>query len=287
MTKDLLIIGKGPAGVSAAIYAKRANLNLLVLGRDVGTLAKAERIENYYGLEAPLSGPALAARGISQLEALGVEVCDEEVVDLEYETHFQVTTKSGSYEAKALILATGAKRETPRIPGIAEWMGSGVSSCAVCDGFFFRGKDVAVLGSGPYALHEAEVLLPLAKSVTLLSEGKPLKALFPTEISVIEKKIEALYGESLLQGLRFTDDTQLSIQGLFLALGTAGAGELAQKLGVELNGSEVVIDADMRTSFPGLFAAGDCTGGLRQVATAVAQGSQAALSASAWLRGKR
>jgi len=282
--RDLIIVGKGPAGVSAALYAKRAGLDVMVLGKDLGALQKAEKIENYFGLESPLSGEELCERGYAQLQRLGVEILTDEVVDLGYLTGYQVTGRKGIYESRALLIATGAKREIPRIAGLEEKMGSGVSACAICDGFFFRNKAVGVVGSGPYALHEAEVLLPLASSVRLFTEGKPLTADFPKEIRIIDRPIKSLYGENVLEGLHMQEGEDVPLSGLFLALGTAGAGELAQKLGAEVRGNDIVVDANMATALPGLYAAGDCTGGLKQVATAVAQGAQAALSIIKWIR---
>jgi len=282
--RDLIIIGKGPAGISAALYAKRANLDVLVIGKDMGALEKAEKIENYFGLERPLSGPALCERGYGQLAALGAQVITDEVLDLSYMGSFQLKGRLKDYESRALLLATGSKRTEPPIPGLKEKIGAGVSSCAVCDAFFFRKKHVAVLGSGPYALHEAELLLPMAASVSLLTNGNPLTADFPPEIPVIHTPIASLYGENRLAGLRFTDDTELPLSGLFLAVGTAGAVDLALKLGAEIEGNRIVTDENMAASLPGLFAAGDCCGGVLQVSTAVAEGAKAALSIVKWLR---
>ena len=166
---DILILGYGPAGVSAALYGLRAGLDVLIVGKDVGALARAHMIENYYGLEKPLSGPELAEVGKKQALALGAKIVDDEVTDLFFDGNdFVAGGLSGEYRGKACIMATGSARKKQPLPGMAELEGHGVSYCAVCDAFFYRQKKVAVLGSGEYALHEVSELLPMASSVTLL-----------------------------------------------------------------------------------------------------------------------
>ena len=189
--------------------------------------------------------------------------------------------------APAVVLATGAQRRRPRIPGLDDFDGAGVSYCAVCDGFFCRGKEVAVLGAGTYALHEAGVLLPLAKRVTLLTNGDPAPEEFPQDLDLDTRPIAALVGESgILSAVRFADGGALEVCRLFVALGTAGSGDLARKVGLLTENGKIVVDGTMATNVPGLFAAGDCTGGLPQVATAVAQGAQAGLSAVRYLQNR-
>ena len=186
-----------------------------------------------------------------------------------------------------MVLATGAQRRRPRIPGLDDFDGAGVSYCAVCDGFFCRGKEVAVLGAGTYALHEAGVLLPLAKRVTLLTNGDPAPEEFPQDLDLDTRPIAALVGESgILSAVRFADGGALEVCRLFVALGTAGSGDLARKVGLLTENGKIVVDGTMATNVPGLFAAGDCTGGLPQVATAVAQGAQAGLSAVRYLQNR-
>ena len=162
--------------------------------------------------------------------------------------------------------------------------GHGVSWCAVCDAFFYRGKDVAVLGSGEYALHEVQALLPVAHSVTLLTGGAPLTAQFPPEVAVRTEVVEAILGEERVTGVQLKDGGTLEVSGVFVALGVAGSTALARKLGAEVNGSRIVVDDHMQTSLPGLYAAGDCTGGLLQVAKAVYEGAVAGTEAAKALR---
>ena len=159
-----------------------------------------------------------------------------------------------------------------------------MSWCAVCDAFFYRGKDVAVLGSGAYALHEAQALLPVVKSVSLLTNGMPLTAEFPPEVTVYPQKVEAVLGEQVVTGVQLSDGQEVALSGVFVALGVAGSTALARKIGAAVEGSRIVVDEKMQTTVPGLYAAGDCTGGLLQVAKAVYEGAQAGTEAAKALR---
>lgn len=275
---DVIIIGSGPAGISAALYTVRSNLKTLVLSQNKGSLRKAEKIENYYGWEPALSGNELIATGINQAINLGVQIHYEEVLSIDYFDKLTVKTVQNSYQATSVLIATGAERNTPKIKGIKAFEGKGVSYCAVCDAFFYRQKPVAVLGNGEYALHEALELLPVAKSVTILTNGQPLTVTPPEAIIINPTPVKELLGESTLQQIHLENETFLEIQGLFVAYGIAGSTALARKLGAETSGNNIVINAEMQTNIPGLFAAGDCTGGLLQIAKAVYQGAQAGLS---------
>ena len=185
------------------------------------------------------------------------------------------------------MLAAGASRRTLPLPGLSEFEGRGVSYCAICDAFFYRGKRVAVVGSGEYALHEAQVLQPHAGKVMLLTNGEPLQVPVPDAIEVRTQKLAAVEGGDRVTGVRFEDGTELPLDGIFLAIGTAGSSELARKIGAMLDGTDVKVDAQQATNVPGLFAAGDCTGGLLQVAKAVHEGAVAGLSALRYVRAKR
>ena len=280
----IIIIGSGPAGVSAALYAVRAGADTTVLTKGPGALDRAEKIENYYGFAQPVSGAELERRSIENAKRLGAKFVAAEAVGLTYTDQLTVETLGGDYPADAVILATGASRAAPRIPGLAGLEGHGVSYCAACDAFFYRGKDVAVLGSGEYALHEVQALLPVVKSVTLLTNGAPLTAQFPPEVRVLPQKAEAVLGEKAVTGVQLSGGETLAVSGVFVALGVAGSTALARKLGAEVDGSRVVVDEKMQTTVPGLYAAGDCTGGLLQVAKAVYEGALAATEAVRALR---
>lgn len=282
--KDAVIIGAGPAGLSAALYILRAGFSVAVIGTDNSSLKMAEKIENYFGLEEPISGEALLERGRNQVIALGGTFIEEEVVGISWNGDFSTATNNQTIDSKAIILATGAPRNKVKIPNLSELEGKGVSYCAVCDAFFYRGKAVAVLGNGEYALHEAQELLPMASHVTILTNGLEAQVDFPKEMDVIQTPIRQLNGSNSLEEIVFQDDSILAVSGLFVALGTANGSDLAKKLGLLLENNKIVVDDSMATALPGIFAAGDCIGGILQVSTAVGEGAKAGISTIKFLR---
>jgi len=282
----VIIVGNGPAGVSAALYTVRASLKTTIIGAGLGALGTTSAVENYYGFPTPISGSDLVHNGISQARRLGAEIIEAEVVGLKTnEKGFIVETSEAEYHGNAVILATGASRAKPKWTGFDSFEHKGVSYCAVCDAFFFKGKDVAVVGSGAYALQEARVLLPIANSVTVCTDGAPITVEFPLEVRVIEHSVEALTceeGKVRLGAIQFKNGTSIDVSGLFVALGIAGSTALAQKIGATIGGNnkdEIVVNERMHTSIPGLFAAGDCTGGMKQIVKAVYEGALAGTEA--------
>jgi len=282
--KDVIIIGSGPAGLSAALYTCRAGLSTTIIGLGYGALERAEKIENYFGLPNPVSGKELLETGLMQAERLGAERVSDEVLDISWADGFTIITKNNAFKAKCVILTTGASRKKLRIKGLDTFEGKGVSYCAVCDAFFYRKKQVAVIGSGEYALHEINELLPVASSVTLFTDGKELEADIPSSVRVIGTPIAEVYGGNKLEGIELMDNGRVSVSGVFIAVGTAAATDLAKKLGVETNGNSILVDEKMSTNVPGMFAAGDCTGGVMQISVAVGEGAKAALSAIEFIR---
>ncbi len=283
---DVLVIGGGPGGATAAIYAARGGKSVTLLYRDSGALGRADAVGNYYGFPEPVRGEVLFSMGLSQAEKLGVQVVKTQVLSLGFEAE-GLTAETGDevYCGKAMVLATGTSRKKPGIPGLKEFDGAGVSYCAVCDGFFCRGKEVAVLGAGEYALHEAGVLLPLAARVTLLTDGKEPPVELPAGLMINTRPIEALEGsDGILHSVRFQDGSTMEVSRLFVAMGEAESSDLARKLGLVMEGNKILTDSKMATNVPGLFAAGDCTGGLLQVAKAVSDGATAGLEALKFLR---
>nr|WP_312692415.1 NAD(P)/FAD-dependent oxidoreductase [Caproiciproducens sp.] len=287
MMADVIILGNGPAGISAAAYTARAGLETMVIGRDSGALSKAGEIENYYGFPTPISGEQLVHNGIDQAVRLGVSMISDEVLGITYDGEYTVETKLETYRAPCVILATGASRKAPRIEGLSGFEGKGVSYCAVCDAFFYRGKSVAVLGSGDYALHEANELLPVVGSVTLLTNGREPSAQFPEQIRVNKKEIAALRGDIVLESVAFRDGSTQPISGLFVAIGVASSTDFARTMGAETDGNRIVVDDRMQTSIPGLYAAGDCTGGMFQISKAVYDGAKSATSVIQYLRSRK
>ncbi|CDC31792.1 pyridine nucleotide-disulfide oxidoreductase [Clostridium sp. CAG:508] len=275
---DVIVIGSGPAGITAAIYSKRRNLSILVISKGNGTLQKAEKIDNYYGFENGISGKELYVNGIKQAKNLGIDFIEDEVINIEYINQFTIETVNSKYEAKAVILATGVSRNVPNIKGIKEFEGKGVSYCAVCDSFFYKGKDVAVLGDGNYAIHEFETLKPIASSVTILTNGNTMVENRDSSIEVNSKKIREFRGDTKLEKVEFEDNTIQNLNGVFIAMGTASSSDLARKIGARIENNNIVVNENMETTVPSLFACGDCTGGLLQISKAVYEGAKAGLA---------
>lgn len=273
---DIIIIGSGPAGVSAAVYAKRGGANVLVISKDTGTLGKAKKIENYYGFKN-ISGKDLYENGLKQLENLNIEFVKDEVVQLNYTSQFEVTTVNNIFQAKYVVLATGVSRNVPNIKGIKEFEGKGVSYCAICDAFFYRNKDVAVLGSGNYAIHEAEILKPVVKSVTLLTNSEKLVENRDIDLNVNEKKVQEVRGFEKVDEIVFEDDTAQNINGIFVAIGTASTNDLARKIGARVENNKIIVNDNLETTVPNLYACGDCTGGILQISKATYEGTKVGL----------
>lgn len=267
--KNVIIIGGGPAGISAALYTVRAGIDTAIILHGESALDNAESIENFYGFPGGISGPELRDRGIEQAKKLGVKILEEEVLGLDFGSKPVVKTQAGRHEADAVIIAMGSQRKAPAIEGIKEFEGRGVSYCAICDGFFYKGKTVAVLGGGDYADSEASELEPLAERVIRLTDAEA---------------IEKFAGDDKIRSVEYKDGSSDEIDGLFIAYGTAGPGDLAKKMGIMLNGNSIIVNENMETNVPGFYAAGDCTGGLMQVSKAVADGAIAGTSVVKYLR---
>ncbi len=286
MSKNAVIIGAGPAGISAAIYLLRAEIPVTILYKDSGALGMAKIIDNFYGFAEPISGIELFERGIAQAKRLGAVIKQDEAVGLVWgEEKMTVLTKTECYPADVIVMATGAARIAPKIPGLRELEGRGVSYCAICDAFFYRKKRVAVLGSGEYALHEANVLLPTSEEVTLFTDGKPLTCEgLPENLRVETRKIARLNGTERLESVELEDGTKIDENGFFVAVGIAGSSDFAKKIGAEVDGSRIVVDENCQTTLEGLYAVGDCSGGLLQVSKAVADGAKAGTHAVKYFR---
>ena len=283
---DVVIIGAGPAGISAALYAKRANKNVLVIYNGESNLEKAEKIDNYYGFENGITGKELYEAGIRQAKNLGVEVKEEEVLNLELTLDgFAVKTVDNVYEAKTCIIATGNKKLRPNIDGIVEFEGKGVSYCAICDGFFYRKKNVVVIGNGKFAVSEAKDLENVVGNVKILTNGENMAT--DTYFEVVNKKISKIVGDEKVKFIEFTDGTTLETDGVFVALGEAGGSDFAKKLGVVLDKDNIKVDENMATNINGLYSCGNTNGGLLQVCKAVHEGAVAGLSAVNYLNERK
>ena len=287
MIYDSIIIGAGPAGISTSLYAKRSNLNILVLYHDNSGLLKAKQIDNYYGTPS-ISGEDLFNTGLNQAKSLGVEIKKEEVLSIKMEMiensfGYMVETTDEKYQTRTVVISTGVARSMPNIANIKDYKDTNISYCAICDGFFYYGKKVAVLGFSKYALAEAKELLKVTNDVTILTNGNELNEELPDTVKLITDKIVAFKGTNKIEQIEFTNKT-VDIDGVFIAWGTAGGYEFAKKVGIETNNNIIVVNNKMETNVPGIYACGDITGAPYQIYKAVYEGATAAKSISEYLK---
>lgn len=280
---DILVIGAGPAGISSAIYSKRAGAEVGIIYYGESNLEKAHKIDNYYGFENGIDGKSLYQTGIKQAQNLGINVKKEEVFNIKKENEiFYIETESNEYKAKSVIIATGNKKLRPNIKGIEEFEGRGISYCAICDGFFYRNKNVVVIGNGKFALNEADELKNIVNSVTILTNGEEIYSNKNYEVNM--KKIKEIQGENKVSNIEFEDGTTLPVDGVFIAIGEAGGADFAKKLGVMLKADSIVVDENMKTNVDGLYSCGNVAGGLLQVCKATYEGAKAGLSAVQYIK---
>lgn len=279
---DVTIIGAGPAGISASLYAKRANLKVLVLYHGKSNLEMSEKVENYYGFPNGISGDELYNNGIEQAKKLGVEIKEVEVFGVQnLGKTYEIRTSENKIETKTLIIATGNRKLRPDIPGLLEFEGKGISYCAICDGFFFRNKNVAVIGNGKFALSEAEELSNVVGNVTILTNGLEEPK---SEFEINSKTIKEIKGDTKVHSVEFEDGTNLEVDGIFIALGEAGASNFAKTLGIVQVEDNIEVTEKMETNVKGIFACGNATGGLLQICKAVYEGAEAGLSAVDYIK---
>lgn len=275
---DVIIIGAGPAGISTGLYTKRANLKTMIIYQNNSSLEKAELIENYYGFSKGITGKDLYKDGINQAKNLGIELKNEEVINIKMkENGFDIITDKNEYKTKNIVLATGNKKNVPKIKGIQEFEGRGISYCAVCDGFFYRNKDIAVIGNGKYAISETNELINLANQITILTDGEKAPEIRADNVNIDTRKIEEIQGKKRVEQIKLEDNTIIKTDGIFVAKGVAGSNEFAKKLGIITNKDKIVVNEKMETNIPGIYACGDCTGGVLQISKAVYEGTKAGL----------
>ncbi len=283
---DALIIGKGPAGIQASLYMVRANITPVVIGKDIGANMLAKIVDNFYGFPE-ISGSDLVEIGIKQAEGLNIPVITDEVVSLAFDgERYIVTTVNETYACLALLLATGTQRTIPRVRKIRNYTGKGVSYCAVCDGFFFKNKVVAVMGNAEYAASEARELVELASKVYVLTDGLEPTAEFDERVIIVKDKLVSVLGDDLVSGVE-TSEGVIDLDGIFVALGSASSSDLASQIGLEINHGRIVVNSEQETILPGLYAAGDCTPGPQQIAKAVSDGCIAGMNMVGFIRAKK
>jgi thioredoxin reductase (NADPH) len=300
--ETVVILGSGPAGWTAALYAGRANLRPLVLSGSQlgGQVSITDEVENYPGFPQGTTGPELADLMQKQAERFGARVVVDEVtqVDLTHGCPFHLKTHSQEYETEAVVVATGASPRRLGVPGEEELIGRGVSFCATCDGFFFRGKDVVVVGGGDSAVEEGLFLTRFANQVRVvhrrneLRAGETLKqrARANAKMSFVwDTVVEQILGERKVDSVRLRnlstgETSDLATDGVFIHIGHYPNSDLFRgQLTMDERGY-LIVDRSMMTSVPGVFAAGEVQDPVyRQVATSVGQGAAAGMMVERWL----
>lgn len=298
---DIVIIGGGPAGLTAGIYTGRANLKTVILEKGLpgGQIAQTEEVENYPGFPQPIGGPELSERMVQQAKRFGAEIIMEEARAIEKTPQgFVVRGYEDDYLARSLILATGANPRKLGVPGEEKFYGRGVSTCATCDGFFYRGKEVVVVGGGDAAVEEGLFLTRFASRVTLVHRRSELRAnktaqaralANPSMRFIWETVVQEVLGEEVvtgvrLQNLRTKETYDYPADGVFIFIGhEPNTGFLEGLVRLRPDGYVEVQD-EIYTSVPGLFAAGDVADPVyRQLTTSVGAGTRAAMMAERYL----
>lgn len=303
MTEKVLIIGSGPAGLTAAIYAARADLEpLMIEGMERGgQLMITTDVENYPGFPDGVMGPDLMEQMRKQAERFGTRIISSDVTEVDFSKRpFTVNVGKDVYTAESVIISTGASARWLGVEGEERLRGYGVSACATCDGFFFRDKELLVIGGGDTALEEALFLTKFASRVTVVHRRDEFRAspimadrvMDHPKIDVLwDTVLEEIVGDDLVAGARLrnvkTDDvTDFSAEGVFIAIGhTPNTGVFSEDLDLDDDGYLITDPGTTRTSIEGIFAAGDVTDKIyRQAVTAAGMGCQAALDAQHWLQ---
>lgn len=296
---DCVIVGAGPAGITAAIYLARAQLRCLVIGKwKLGNLYKAHIVGNYPGFPKDVSGAFIIEEMIKQGQRFGAEFLEEEIINAtkKSDKNFVVKTDTTKeFNAKTLILCPGKAYKMSNVKNEKELTGKGVSYCVTCDGLFFKDKKVAVLGSKNLAAGEALELLTYTKDITIFTNGREpeineilVKELKKNKVNIKkEKVVEFKVGvNGFLEYLVFDNGEREKFDGVFIALGTTSALNFATKLGLDVVDTNLKIDLDGKTNSVGIWAAGDCTGSNAQAAVSAGQGCNAAISVIKYLKGK-
>ncbi|MHA1237722.1 MAG: NAD(P)/FAD-dependent oxidoreductase [Candidatus Odinarchaeia archaeon] len=291
---DIVIIGGGPAGLSAAIYASRAGHKTIVLDKGDSPVYKIDKISNYLGFPEDITGRELIEKAKKQVERFNGEIRREEVLGAKIKENgkYLIETNKNSYLCQGIIIAMGVSYKKAPIKNLDEYQGRGVSYCVQCDGFFFRGAKVIVIGNKNYTAKEALELTDFTDKITIFTNGlKPeiddelLDKLKAYNIEIREDKIVQINGKDVVESVTLENGDVFECAGIFVALGSTGALDIALKLGLEVETPYIKVDKFQRTNLSRIYAAGDCTGGNRQIAIAVGEGADAAINLMYELKG--
>ena len=290
---DVIIVGAGPAGITAGIYAKRANLKTIIFEKETigGQISSSPLVENFPGFHS-ISGANIANNLYEQAESLDIPIEIEEVLNIIPGKPNKVVTDCGEYETKTIIIATGSKYRLLGLPNEINLIGKGIHFCTSCDGAFFKDKDIAIIGGGNTAVTNAIYMANLSKKVYLINIGDRLtcektledkvKQLDNVEI-ILNTGVKEILGIEELEGIILTNGQKLNISGMFISIGMSAQTDMVKDT-IELNDQKYIISDDCSTNKDGIFVAGDCrTKDVRQLTTAVADGTIAAISAMKYI----
>ena len=286
MEYDLIIIGTGPGGMNAAVYAGRYMLKTLVLGElPGGMMGETDNICNFLSYKS-ISGMDLFLKMEAQAKSVGAEIKYEKVTEISKKDLFEVKTATDTYSTKKVIIATGSEKRKLGLPNEEQLLGKGISYCATCDGAFYQGKKIAVVGGGNSAVKSALLLSEYANKVIIIYRKPDFTRVEPAWVDninqnekvevIFNEEVQELLGENKLTGVKLKNQ-ELVLDGLFVEIGSEPAKKLVEPLGVELDGKFIKVNGKKKTNIPGLFAVGDVTNGImKQIITAAADGAIAA-----------
>ncbi len=278
---EVIIIGRGPAGLSAGIYTSIAGLSTLIIGKENDIWKDEVIIKNFFG-NNNISGKKLMVKGTEQAEDCGAEIINDEVLSVKKENElFIVKTKKENYESKFLLIATGVEIKKSGIKNEEKFVGKGVSYCTMCDAFFFKNKKVVVIGNEDYGADKALELIDFTQNITLITNSKEMNIsedlmteLKENDIEIIDKEVSEIKGDKKVESL-IIDGEEFRTDGVFVFLGSASSIDFARELGIEIKNYFIKVDDNQETNTNNVWAAGDCTGGLLQVCKAVSEGAVA------------
>jgi thioredoxin reductase (NADPH) len=302
-TYDIIIVGAGPAGLTAGIYAARIGLKTLILEGKLpgGRAIDASMVENFPGFPEGITGAELTQKMTAQAKKFGAELkFPEEVINIDLSGKTKlVNTGRASYQARALIFSTGTQRKKLQVPGEMEFLGRGVSYCPICDGAFFKDLAVTVIGSGDEAANDALFMTRIARKVTMISSSEEMETSKILRERLEEKKdfevmlnsrVEAIEGDTSVKAIKIVDtktkkQQKIPTDAVFVSLGRVPMTQIVQKAGIEVDQMGCIkVDRQQRTNVEGVYAAGDCTCGGMQMVAAAGEGATAAIKASTYIK---